>query len=180
MQTVLTTTRADGGWTSAGSIFTDRGVRGRDACPGEIGTSKNQSSRSVNVSYLLQLHHENQLVYDFSHIMKHVPCNQKYPCLRQHWPTSQHMAYFSMCWETLTMCWETWCSFDLNTIKFNAQYKHRCEVVKLQCSLIFPKHGEVGLMWWARPVLSQTWILMIARNMFGDVRKVINELVHVM
>ena len=52
---MLTTTRADGGWTSAGSIFTDHGVRGRAACPGETGTSKNQSSRSVNVSYLLSM-----------------------------------------------------------------------------------------------------------------------------
>ena len=52
---MLTTTRADGGLTSAGSIFTDRGARGRAACHGEIGTSKNQSSRSVNVSCLLPM-----------------------------------------------------------------------------------------------------------------------------
>ena len=48
---------------------------------------------------LLQQNQENQQLYDFSHIIKHVPCNQKYPCLTQHWPTSPHMAYITMCWE---------------------------------------------------------------------------------
>ena len=28
---------------------------------------------------------------------------------------------------------------------FNGQYKHRCEVVKLQWSLIFRTHGDVGM-----------------------------------
>ena len=71
----------------------------------------------------------------------------------------------------------TWCYFDLNTIKFNGQYK-RCEVIKLQWSLIFQTHGDVGYVWWGRPVLSQTWILLIAWNMFDDVRKIRLELVH--
>ena len=57
--------------------------------------------------------------------------NQKYPMSQTTWTTSPHRAYFTMSWETLTMCWETWCSFDLNTIKFNGLYKHRSEVIKL-------------------------------------------------
>ena len=67
--------------------------------------------------------------------------NQKYPMSQTTWSTSSHMAYFTMSWETLTMCWETWCSFDLNTIKFNGLYKHRCEVVKLWFSKT----------WWSMP-----------------------------
>ena len=67
--------------------------------------------------------------------------NQKYPMSQTTWSTSSHMAYFTMSWETLTMCWETWCSIDLNTIKFNGLYKHRCEVVKLWFSKT----------WWSMP-----------------------------
>ena len=70
------------------------------------------------MSKQVQLHHVNQLVYDFLHIVKHVPWNQKYPCLRQH---------------------------------------------------CLPHHT-----WYTSP-----WILLIARNMFDDVQKVIDELVYV-
>ena len=61
--------------------------------------------------------------------------NQKYPMSQTTWATSPHMA------EILTVCWETWCSFDLNTIKFNGLYKHRCEVIKLWFSKT----------WWSMP-----------------------------
>ena len=76
----------------------------------------------------------------------------KYPMSQITWTTSPHMA------ETLTMCWETWCSFDLNTIKFNGLYKHRCEVIKLWFSKT----------WWSMPWGSSCclkhWILLIARD----------------
>ena len=77
--------------------------------------------------------------------------NQKYPMSQTTWPTSSHMAYITMSWETLTMCSETWCSFDLNTIKFNGLYKHRCEVVKLwfsQDMVMYAMCDEVGHVVW--------------------------------
>ena len=113
----------------------------------------------------IQQNRVSQLHSDVSHIIKHVACKSKVSM------SKTTLAY-------LTMCWETWCSFDLNTIKFNGLYKHRCEVVKLQWSLIFPTHGDVGHVWWGRPLLSQTWILLIARNMFDDVWNIRVELVY--